>query len=239
MPTPRPTPADPWRLRGSSPGRLENFSDCTFSLAITLLMFASEVPKTFDDLVRTLPGFFGFAASLAILSVLWRQHVLFFQRYGLSDRTTVVLNTALMAVLVFYVYPLKFLISTTVSLWGRALGKLAGMSGELLPEKALGSVQLPKLMALYLMGFGAVALVYALLYRHALRRRESLALSPYELVATQHELLVWAVTAATAGLGCAWCSVLGPVLAPYGALFMVVVPRLRRVLRKRRESLKA
>jgi hypothetical protein len=90
-------------------------------------------------------------------------------------------------------------------------------------------------MALYLMGFGAVAVVYALLYRHALRRRESLGLSPYELAATRDEQLVWLVAAATALFGCVWCAVMSPLLAPYGALLMLVVPRLRRLLRKRRE----
>src|SRR3954451_453033 len=118
--------AEPWTLRGVNPGRIENFSDCTFSFALTLLVISLEVPKTYDDLMRILPGFFSFAACFAILSVLWLRHVVFFRRYGLSDTPTVALNTVFLALVLFYLYPLKFLMNSVFDAVGLAVLKLRG-----------------------------------------------------------------------------------------------------------------
>jgi hypothetical protein len=42
---------------------------------------------------------------------LWYEHVRFFRRYGLQDGFTIVINAVLLFVILFYVYPLKFLFS--------------------------------------------------------------------------------------------------------------------------------
>ena len=51
------------------------------------------------------------AVNLTVIALvlIWSVHNAFFRRYGLDDGLTVVLNTAQLFVVLFYVYPLKFM----------------------------------------------------------------------------------------------------------------------------------
>jgi uncharacterized membrane protein len=220
---------EPWTLRGESPGRLENFSDCTFSFALTLLVIATEVPKSYDDLIRILPGFFSFGACFVILSILWHRHVVFFRRYGLSDTATVALNTALLAVVLCYLYPLKFLMTTVVD------GLRGGFAGT--PHAATSAtVVLSRVMPLYLVGFALVALAFTLLFRHALRRREELNLSEFEEGATRDDMILWLIGTGAALMAGAWCAWMPQGLAPSGTFVLFSIPLVRRWQRRRRRE---
>jgi uncharacterized membrane protein len=171
------------RWRGREVSRLEAFSDCVFAFALTLLVVSLEVPKTFDELERALRGFPAFAVCFLAFLCIWRAHYLFFRRFGLDDRTTTWLNGALLFVVLFAVYPLKFTF--------RVL-----MAGD--GEAAMGPGDWPRLMALYSLGFVAVFLVFALLYLHAWRRRGALALDPVEALLTRARAESHALLAAVA-----------------------------------------
>ena len=95
--------------RGVEVSRIEGLSDAVFAFAITLLVVSLEVPKTFDELLATMRGFFAFAICFALLFAVWNEHYKFYRRYGLWDASTVRLNAALLFVVLLYVYPLKFL----------------------------------------------------------------------------------------------------------------------------------
>ena len=101
-----------WRSREIS--RLEGLSDAVFGFAITLLIVALEVPRTSGELLETMRGFLSFALTFAMLYVVWYRQFVFFRRYGLEDRTTAILNGALLFVVLFFVFPLKFLFGTMV-----------------------------------------------------------------------------------------------------------------------------
>jgi uncharacterized membrane protein len=112
-----------WRGRDIS--RLEGFSDAVFAFALTLLVVSLEVPKSFDELMATMNGFFAFACCFAIVIWIWHEHNVFFRRFGLQDHFTVFLNSVLLFVVLFYVYPLKFLFSLVIATTGLGAGMAA------------------------------------------------------------------------------------------------------------------
>src|SRR3712207_3301326 len=103
-----------FRWRGEDVSRIEAFTDAVFAFAVTLLVVSLEVPKTFEELLVDMRGFFAFAVCFALLFSVWHDHYKFFRRYGLRDNFTVYLNAALLFIVLFYVYPLKFLFTMLV-----------------------------------------------------------------------------------------------------------------------------
>src|ERR1051326_8106416 len=98
-----------FRWRGGSVSRLGGFSDAGFGFALTLLVVSLEVPRTFDGLLAAFTELGAFAVNFMLLFFIWTRHFLFFRRYGLEDGITTVLNGALLFLVLFYVYPLKFM----------------------------------------------------------------------------------------------------------------------------------
>jgi uncharacterized membrane protein len=150
-----------------------------FGFAITLLVVSLEVPKTFNELEHAMSGFGAFAISFALLFLVWYNQHKFFRRYGLQDSITIVLNAVLLFVVLFYVYPLKFLFTFLVS-------KFTGGHGEVrLPNGNIESMletdsQMGTLMLIFGAGYLAIFIVFVLLHIHAYRRREQLQLNSLE-----------------------------------------------------------
>ena len=155
------------RWRGGQVTRLEALTDAVFGFAITLLIVKLEVPGTFDDLMQLVPQFVPFAFAFTLLILVWWYHYQLFSKFDLEDGWTVVLNSILLFVVLFYVYPLKFVASFLLG--GNA-------------RDAFRSVdQIPDAMAIYGLGFVAVFGVFALMYHHAWRLRDRLRLTPLEV----------------------------------------------------------
>jgi len=169
-----------FRWRAGDITRLEGFTDAVFAFAVTLLVVSLEVPKTFTELIGAMKGFVAFAICFAILVQVWYEHYIFSRRYGLQTLYTVFLNSVLIFVVLFFVYPLKFLFSVVVG----------GLSGGILAthpmEDALQLSQVPTLMVIYSLGFSAVSAVFVLLYRYAYSLRKELDLNEYEALRTRH-----------------------------------------------------
>src|SRR5215212_3401132 len=106
-----------FRWRGEDVSRIEAFTDAVFAFAVTLLVVSLEVPRTFEELLATMRGFFAFAICFALLLSVWYEHYKFFRRYGLRDVPTIWLNSALLFLVLFYVYPLKFLFTLVIDQW--------------------------------------------------------------------------------------------------------------------------
>ena len=160
------------QTRGHETSRIEAFSDGVFAFALTLLVVSLEVPRTYDDLLETMRGFPAFGACFAILVWIWVEHYRFFRTYKLADGVTILLNSVLLFVVLFYIYPLKFMFTFLARLlfgMGAARDQLAltGMSME-------GSADL---LVIYGLGFVAVFGVFALLYWRAFAVASTLGLS--------------------------------------------------------------
>jgi hypothetical protein len=175
-----------FRWRGEEVFRIEGFSDAVFAFAVTLLVVSLEVPLTFHELLLSMRGFVGFGFGFALLVLIWHNQFKFFRRYGLQDAYVIVLNAVLLFVVLFFVYPLKFLFSFLVRL------VVEGSTNVTLPDgtiaSAVGEGQMSTLMIIYSTGYVVIFLVFVLLHLHALRNRESLALTPLELFDTRSTL---------------------------------------------------
>src|SRR5436305_3726254 len=165
-----------FRLRGQEVTRLESFSDAVFGFALTLLVVSLDVPKSFGDLVNTMRGFPAFAICFLLLALIWNAHYKFCRRYGLDDGTSRFLTCVMLFLVLFYVYPLKFLFNLSIT------GLLFGAG----PPISMTAAQLSTLLTIYGLGFAAVYLAMMLLYLHAWRLRKALQLSDLEQFDTRY-----------------------------------------------------
>ncbi|HEX6732731.1 MAG TPA: TMEM175 family protein [Pyrinomonadaceae bacterium] len=176
-----------FRWRSHEISRIEGLSDAVFGFAITLLVVSLEVPKTFRELAETMNGFGAFAASFLLLFLVWFNQYKFFRRYGLQDATTVWLNGALLFVILFYVYPLKFLFSFLIDRFTGGHGEVRLPNGNV--EAMIESdQQMGTLMLIFSFGYLAVFAVFVLLHLHAYRKREQLELTEMERFDTRSSI---------------------------------------------------
>jgi hypothetical protein len=172
----RTVDAKGFRLRGREVSRLEALSDAVFGFAITLLVVSLEVPRTAAALFEAMSGFVAFAACFALLFFIWHNQNRFFRRYGLNDGWTVVLNGVLLFVIVFFVYPLKFVFTLVIDMMRGARPWQLAHDGV----PVLTADQWPGLMMIYGGGYMAVFLLFALMHLNALRLADALELSEME-----------------------------------------------------------
>ncbi|WP_026449788.1 TMEM175 family protein [Aequorivita capsosiphonis] len=163
--------------RGLDPSRMDNLTDAVFGIAITLLIFNLTNPNSFTDLLtftKTLPAFL---LSIFFLVIIWKEHLRFSEVYTLNSTGFIFLNTLFIALVIFYVYPLRFLSLFLTSIF-------FNVDVGLVIEES----QLPYLMIYY--GFVAFALnfVLFLFYYKAYRIRENLNLSTFEIFYTKSQM---------------------------------------------------
>ena len=196
--------------------RLEGFSDAVFGFALTLLVVSLEVPSTVEALESQMQGFLGFALMFAMVCWIWYEHNWFFRRTGLQDPWTVFLNCVLLFVVLFYVYPLKFLTAALLSAFF-GLGEPGGPS-----FRSGGSGA--SVMIMYSTGVVLIFGVFVLLYRHARRRRHMLDLSAADEVALAFGMRGHVISLSLGAASIA-TALLGDRLAPVaGFIFMLMGP---------------
>ncbi|PWT70686.1 MAG: hypothetical protein C5B59_19985 [Bacteroidetes bacterium] len=166
-----------FRLRGHEIKRIETLTDAVFALAVTLLIVSLEVPKNFSELISTMRGFYSFAISFLLLMLIWHEQNVFFRRYDLDDTWIITLNCILIFVVLFYVYPLKFLFTF---LFNSQTGK----------ENAeqMNAYQWRELMVIYAGGYISIYAIFYLMYAHAFRKRRFLELTGIEQFDTKTKM---------------------------------------------------
>jgi uncharacterized membrane protein len=152
--------------------RIETFSDGVFAFAVTLLIVSLEVPKTYEELLISMRGFFAFGISFLILVSIWSEQHRFFRNYGMKDGWTIALNACLLFIVLFYTYPLKFLFTLIFrdTIYG--------------PNKSpliISSHQMPSLMIIYALGFIAIYSLFFLMYLRAWRQSKARGYTSLEI----------------------------------------------------------
>jgi uncharacterized membrane protein len=211
-------PEEYFRWRGGEITRLEAFCDVVFGFALTLLVVSLEVPRNYAEMMAAMRGFLPFAVCFAQLIMIWRSHYQFSRRYGLEDPYTVFLNIVLLFLVLFYVYPLKFVFNMLFS---------QVFDGEAAIGVSFHQAQV--LMEIYAVGFTAVFLLFALMYAHAYKLRSQLGLDEVEVLETRVSLQQNSIMAVTGAVSFAlalknpgwagwWYFVLGPALSVHATI---------------------
>ncbi len=161
----------PFRNRAHEVSRIEAFSDVIFGFAVSLLVVSLEAPKSYEELLEMMRGLIPFGIAFFVLIDLWFEHYHYFRRYALHDSTTMTLNTILLFVVLFYVYPLKFVFVLS-------LQSITTHANHIEPA------QVRNLFAIYGLGFALVFSLLGLMYRHAWAVRDELQLNEVEKIDT-------------------------------------------------------
>ena len=227
-----------FRMRGAQPTRIDAFVDAAFAFAVTLLIVSvGHVPSTVPDLIQAMRGVPAFLASFLLLARFWLSHRHWSRCYGLEDGPSVRLSLALVFVVLIYVYPLRMVANMT----------LAMLSGGALAEQSIEIHTLADLRMLYLAfasGYGAVVIIFALLYRHALARADALQLTTSERVRTRSMIERYLALACVALLSLILAILLPaghsmPIYWAPGMVYALIYPATLLIERRERAALAA
>lgn len=198
-----------FRWRGTNVTRIENLSDIVFAIALGMLITGVDAPRTLFDLrqflINIIPTLLGFFVLLG----LWNGHYTFFRRYGVADRRIIILNAALIFVVLFMAYPLRFAFD---SLFGYLTTLI---TGDFERSKNLGLRSFKdaaEIIAYFSLFYSAAFAILAAMQGHVVKKATLLSLNAHELAISQQIRLVrrlqCGVTLLCAIL--AWFTVLGP-----------------------------
>jgi len=152
-----------------------------------------------------------------LMGAIWWEHHRFFRRTGLQDWQTLVLNGLLMFLVLFYVYPLKFLFSLALDREQFGVG-MTGDDGRWL-------------FSLYGAGMIAIYGVLGFMHLHAMSLRDTLRFDAREMWMEREVLQTCAIYALVGmlSIALAWClperqlgwsgiayALLGPICAAHG-----------------------
>jgi hypothetical protein len=175
--------ASGFRLRGVQVTRLETFVDAAFAFSLTLLVIVtSDLPQTAAELRAALAKVPTFVACFAVLMMFWAAHNRWSRRVGLEDAAATVLSLCMVLVVMVYVYPLRMVTSSFLSLLsGGWLPSELGFD----PGRMMRGLQTAFIV--YSLGFGLLAWLLRRLNAHALDQADALQLDANErhLLATE------------------------------------------------------
>ena len=227
---------DVLRIRRHQPTRVEGFVDASFAFAVTLLVISiGHTPSTVPEMLHALRGIPAFALCFFLVVRMWKAHRDWSRSYDLEDGTSIALSLALVFLVMVFVHPLRLLFALL----------MAWISAGYLVDQPVGLHDVEELrwaFEVYGIGFATIAGLFALLYRHALRRAAEIGLDAGELLATRMQVAIWSSMATLAAL-----STLTAALLPFRvdqpfvftlpgvlyALTSIFAPAIRRHYTKR------
>jgi len=156
--------------------RVEAFSDGVFAFAATLMVVSLGVDENLVMSGAKFTNFISFGVSFFVLVMLWKVHYNFFRRNTYIDNWIIFLNSILLFVVLYYVFPLKSLINSWIGL------------------QAITRDSLADLFVLYGIGFALIFLCYALMYLRAFKKTKSIE-SSVDLLFYAHHFTIYVFVA--------------------------------------------
>ncbi len=126
------------RFHGEENSRLNNLTDAVFGIALALLIFNVSDADSFSDLVVFAKSFPAILLSIILLYLVWKEHVTFTNVFAIRGFKLQFLNIIFIALVIFYVYPLRFLTKL-----------LTSMMFNLEIELKINATDIPDLMIFY------------------------------------------------------------------------------------------
>eukprot|EP00903_Cladosiphon_okamuranus_P002805 g2803.t1 len=173
--------------RGQNVTRIENLSDIVFALALGMMLFGGPPPQTFSELVHFLVSIIPVTASFIILFMMWNAHFVFFRRYALADNTIVLINSALLLMVLFTAYPLRFIFD---SFFWYIIGSATGNYEQLL-ETEMDIRNSARSMAFFGAGYAVIYTLFSFMYAHAVKKADLVGLSQHEILLTRQTVWIF------------------------------------------------
>jgi uncharacterized membrane protein len=175
-----------FRLRGDSMDRLETFVAAAFAFAVTMLIISiDDVPSNFDEFAQAVKLIPSFGASFAIIAWVWASHASWCRKYGLEDGPTVLLSCILVFLVLVYIFPLRMMMQGLFS---------ALSSGYLPSEMTYTSMSEVRFMfVFYSIGFWSLSANFCALFFYAMKQKEKLQLTHFEVFQTRTDLQSWGI----------------------------------------------
>lgn len=209
---------EPIRFLGEANTRLNNLTDAVFGIALALLIFNVTDADSFSDLLVFAKSFPAILISIILLYLVWKEHVSFTALFKIEDFRLQFLNIIFIALVIFYVYPLRFMTKL-----------LTSMFFKLEIELIIKPTEIPALMIFY--GAIALAIYFTIYLFYAAVLKQDLKLTEYEIFHTRSQkmrLLIMAtvplislvVTFSLKSYSIAWASALGGMSYGFFPIFI-------------------
>lgn len=228
-----------FRYRGLETSRIENLTDAVFAFAVTLLVIASEVPNSYVELQASMYDFIGFIFCALLIFGIWNNHYNFFRCYGMQDKLTKSLNFIFIFVLLFYIYPLKYLFSYLGSaifisfLKGINHSSMAmQIASERIQSAHMNSSQWTDLMIRFSLGLFFIYLILFFMHLNALKKKKLLELNPLEVYETKCFMNSFLFLMFVSTLSIVIVSIGGGAYAPHAGFAYCSIPIVLPLMRK-------
>jgi len=175
--------------RGQQTTRLETFVDAAFAFALTMLVISVDsIPESMNELVQAFKRTPAFAASFAIIVMIWHGHYRWSRRYRVEDTGSVVLSLLLVFLVLVFLYPLRLMMA----------GAFSSMSGGWLPTEIeiTRFDDLRLLVVVYGVAFALLSGVLLVLFGRVRRLALDPPLSAEDRAVAGIEVQAWGILAA-------------------------------------------
>ena len=170
--------------RGGDISRVEAITDAVFAIAITLLIVSHDVPRDYVHFRSVMWSFCGFAVTFFVLIAIWYNTFKFHRRFGIEDGYTIFLSSILIFVVLYYIYPLKFMAQIIINMM--ILKNSFGIDFDI---GFSGDIDAYHLFIIYGAGVFFIWLILGLMYLHAYNKKKVLELDNNELEITTNAIV--------------------------------------------------